>query len=216
MRAACLSLVVAAFLSPSTFAQEADGWIDLFPGKNLAGWKRVPIAPDTKLIAKNAWTVDEKNKLLLCDGVGVKEMLLYDKEVGDGVFHVEWRFRKVEGDPIYNSGVYVRTAKDGLTWHQIQVAHTKKPPFMGDLFGVLDRVKQKTKVLATGEGPKLVKGPGEWNTYDISCKGKQITVVINGATSCVWNDCAAPRGHIGMQAEFFFIEFKSLKFKELK
>ena len=176
----------------------------------------MPIAPDTKPVAKNAWSVDATNKLLVCDGVGVKEMLLFGKEFGDGVFHVEWRFRKVEGDPVYNSGIYVRTAKDGLIWHQIQVAHTQKPPFMGDLFGVIDRVKQETKVLAIGEGPKLVKGPGEWNTYDISCQGKQITVLINGKTSCVWNDCSTPRGHIGMQAEFFFIEFRNLKFKELR
>jgi hypothetical protein len=40
--------------------------------------------------------------------------------------------------------------------------------------------------------------------------------VINGKTSCVWNDCRTPRGHIGMQAEFFYIEFKNLKFRELK
>lgn len=211
----CKWLLLLAFVAPSlSFGQEREKWIDLFPGKDLAGWKRVPIAPDTKLNEKNAWSVDDKSKVLLCDGVGVKEMLLYGKELGDGVFHVEWRFRKVEGDPTYNSGIYVRTAKDGTTWHQVQVAHTQKPPFMGDIFGILDRTKQETKVLALGDGPKLVKGPGEWNTYDISCKGKQITVVINGKTSCVWNDCATPRGHIGMQAEFFMIEFKNLKFKE--
>ena len=216
MRTACWSLVIAACLSSSSFAQDADGWLDLFPGKNLAGWKRVPIAPDTKLVAKNAWSVAEKNKVLVCDGVGVKEMLLYDKAFGDGVFHIEWRFRKVEGDPDYNSGIYVRTAGDGLAWHQIQLAHTKKPPFMGDVFGVLDRAKQETKLLATGEGPKHVKGPGAWNTYDITCKGETISVAVNGVTTCTWNDCRTPRGHVGMQAEFFFIEFKNLKFKELK
>ena len=103
-------------LASSTRAQEGE-WQDLFPGKDLAGWKRVPLAPDTKLNEKNAWSIDAKNKVLLCDGVGVKEMLLYDKEFGDGVFHVEWRFRKVEGDPVYNSGIYVRSKSDGLTWH---------------------------------------------------------------------------------------------------
>jgi hypothetical protein len=215
MRTAMLAFVVAV-LGPAMCRADEDGWIDFFPGKNLAGWKRVAIAPDTKLNAKNAWSVDARNKLLLCDGVGVKEMLLYDKELGDGVFHVEWRFRKVEGDPIYNSGIYVRTAGDGLTWHQVQVAHTKKPPFMGDLFGVLDRTQPETKTLAAGKGPELVKGPGAWNTYEITCKGKQISVAINGSASLVWNECPMPRGYLGMQAEFFFIEFKNLKFKELK
>src|SRR5262245_44632784 len=215
MRVIVSCLILAACSPRAGRAQDAD-WLDIRPGKNLAGWKRVPILPDTKLNEKNAWSVDEKNKVLVCDGVGVKEMLLYEKAFGDGVFHVEWRFRKVEGNPDYNSGIYVRTARDGLTWHQIQVAHTKKAPFMGDLFGVVDRVKQETNVLALGADPKLAKGPGEWNTYDISCHGKQISALINGKTNCVWNDCAMPRGHVGLQAEFFFIEFKNLKFKELK
>jgi 3-keto-disaccharide hydrolase len=216
MRVIAFTVFLSLGTADSCLAQDAEKWLDIFPGKDLLGWKRVPILPDKKLNEKNAWSIDEKDKVLVCDGVGVKEMLLYDKELGDGVFHVEWRFRKVEGDPDYNSGVYVRTAKDGVTWHQVQVAHTKKPPFMGDIFGILDRDKQETKVLALGEGPQLVKGPGQWNTYDITCQGKQITVVINGKTSCVWNDCRTPRGHIGMQAEFFYIEFKNLKFRELK
>src|SRR5262245_8866006 len=216
MRVIAFSVFLTVCTPVCCLAQDAEKWLDIFPGKDLAGWKRVPILPDKKLNEKTAWSMDEKDKVLICDGVGVKEMLLYDKELGDGVFHVEWRFRKVEGDPDYNSGVYVRTAKDGVTWHQVQVAHTKKPPFMGDIFGILDRDKQETKVLALGEGPKLIKGPGEWNSYDIHCQGKQITVVINGKTSCAWNDCRTPRGHIGMQAEFFNIEFKNLKYKELK
>jgi len=202
-------------LASSTRAQEGE-WQDLFPGKDLAGWKRVPLAPDTKLNEKNAWSIDAKNKVLFCDGVGVKEMLLYDKEFGDGVFHVEWRFRKVEGDPVYNSGIYVRSKSDGLTWHQVQVAHNPKPPFMGDIFRIPDVNKPAPEVVGKGDGAKHVKAPGEWNTYDITCKGKTISVAINGTTTCTWNNCPIPRGYIGLQAEFFFIEFKNLKFREIK
>jgi hypothetical protein len=215
-------LLLGLLVSVSAVAAHADDGkksqasLDLFPGKNLAGWKRVPILPDTKLAAKNPWTVDEDSKLLLCDGVGVKEMLLYDKQLGDGVFHLEWRFRKVDGDPVYNSGIYVRTAGDGAIWHQIQVAHNKKPPFMGDIFGVVDAAKQATQVLAAGDGPKHTKGPGEWNTYDITCRGSTISVAINGAPTAIWKECAVPRGYLGLQAEFFYIEFKNLKFQELK
>ena len=115
-------------------AKDAGGWLDLFPGKNLKGWQRVPIAPDTKLASKNPWKVAETRKVLLCDGVGVKEMLLYEKEFGDGTFHVEWRFRKVPDKHDYNSGVYVRTALDGKIWHQSQVAHLEKAPLRSATF----------------------------------------------------------------------------------
>src|SRR5262245_6296671 len=209
-----VTLFVLVCLASRAPAQE-DNWQDLFAGKNLASWKRVPLAPDTKLAKKNPWNLDGKGTLL-CDGVGVKEMLLYDKEFGDGVFHVEWRFRKVEGDPVYNSGVYVRSKSDGLTWHQVQVAHNPKPPFMGDIFRIPDVKKPAPEVVGKGDGAKHVKAPGEWNTYDITCKGKTISVAINGSTTCTWKNCPIPRGHVGLQAEFFFIEFKNLKFREMK
>src|SRR5262245_39968323 len=79
----------------SALETDATGWIDLLPGKDLDGWKRVSIPPKSKLKDKNPWSVDLENKLLICDGVGIHEMLLYDKELGDGIFHVEWKFKKV-------------------------------------------------------------------------------------------------------------------------
>jgi hypothetical protein len=153
--------------------------------------------------------------LLLCDGVGVKEMLLHDKEFGDGVFHVEWRFRKVEGKKDYNSGVYVRTAGDGKVWHQVQVAYLDKPPFLGDLF--TDKVANgKTeRVVIRGDGPKRARPPGEWNTFEVTAKGSTVSVWVNGATTCTWDACPLAKGHVGLQAEFFFIEFRNLKFRPL-
>jgi hypothetical protein len=205
----------AASQERSALEQDATGWLDLFPGKDLSGWKRVPILPDEKLNPKNAWSVDETSKVLICDGVGVKEMLLYDKPFADGIFHLEWRFRPVKDmdKPIYNSGAYVRTDAKGSYWHQAQVAHTPKPPFMGDLFGKTRRGGEIADFLVRGKGEERIKGPGQWNTYEITCKGKTITVWINGAVTCAMTDCEVPAGHVGMQAEFFFIEFKNLKFK---
>jgi hypothetical protein len=216
----CLVLLGAAASAqppaePSALEKDAKGWLDLFPGKDLAGWKRVAIPPDEKLSARNPWSIDEANKLLVCDGVGIKEMLLYDKPFTDGVFHIEWRFRPVKNAdmPIYNSGIYVRTDAKGSHWHQAQVAHTVKPPFMGDLFGKTRRDGAIADFLVRGDGAKRVKGPGEWNTYEITCRGKTISIWINGATTCVMKDCPVASGHVGMQAEFFYIEFKNPRFR---
>jgi len=216
MRASLLLLLIAASLQgqeakKSTLETDPKGWIDLLPARDLQGWKRVPLAPDTKLNAKNPWKVE--GNLLLCDGVGVKEMLLYDKEFTDGVFHLEWRFRKVEGKTDYNSGAYVRTAIDGKLWHQVQIAHLDKPPVMGDLFGVTLIKEKPEQFLVRGDGAKRVNPPGEWNTYEITAKGNNVSVWFNGAETLTWKDCAVKKGHVGMQAEFFFIEFRNLKFK---
>lgn len=214
-----LALTVAAIVhgaerTKSALQRDPKGWIDLMPGKGLRGWKRVPIAPDTRPGAKNPWSV--AGDVLRCDGVDVKEMLLHDREFNDGVYHVEWRFRKVKGKKDYNSGVYVRTSGDGKIWHQAQVAHAEKPPLMGDLFG-MTKVDGKTEqFLVRGKGAGRIKPPGEWNTYEITMKGPVVSVWINGATTCTWKKCAVAKGHVGLQAEFFYIEFRNLKFKPLK
>jgi hypothetical protein len=215
--AACLGWSLAD--EPATrSALETDptGWVEMLPGKDLQGWRRVPIPPETKLNAKNPWKVDAGSKVLLCDGVGVQEMLLHETEWGDGIFHVEWRFRPVEGKTGYNSGIYVRTALDGKPWHQVQVAHLKDRPLMGDLF--YDRVVsgKLQRIIVEGQGDRRVKAPGEWNTYEITCRGPSVTVWINGAVTTTCKDFLVARGHFGLQAEGWHIEFRNLKFKELK
>lgn len=200
--------------APSALEKDPQGWIDLQPIKNLPHWKRVAL--DDKPSEKNPWSVD--GKLLVCDARGgIKEMLLHDRQFGDGIFHVEWRFRPVtEGKKDYNSGVYVRSPATGKTWIQIQVAHLEKPPFLGDLFGDLPKNDKIERVVVRGEGDKRAKPPGEWNTYEITTRGKHIDVWINGATTLKWDACPYPRGHVGVQAEFFYIEFRNLKFKPLE
>ena len=89
------------------------------------------------------------------------------------------------------------------------------PYTRNDLFGEtrVDNQIQHFQVL--GKGHELARPPGEWNTYEITCKGKTITVRVNGSVATTWDDCRVPRGHVGMQAEFFVIAFRNLKFKEL-
>lgn len=211
---ACIALAILASLALLGHAAD-DGWIELFNGKDLTGWKRVALDPDFKLGAKNPWSVDAKNKLLLCDGVDVKEMLLHEKPFKDGVFHLEWRFRKVEGkDAGYNSGAYVRSKMDGKVWLQTQIAHLEKPPFVADVFGDLPQNDETKRVIIQGDGRKHVNPVGDWNTFDITCQGPEIVVRLNGTKVTEMNNCPWRDGHVGMQAEFFFIEFKNIRFKQ--
>ncbi len=210
---ALLILVGPALAEKSALEQDPKGWINLFPSKNLKGWKRIPLG-DKPLSKKNPWVV--KGDTLICDGVGIWEMLLFQKEFRDGIFHIEWRFRKVEGKPPYNSGVYIRTAKDGSIWHQAQVAHVGKAPNTGDLFGETLIKGKKARMITPGTGHKRANPPGEWNTYEVTAKGKALSVWFNGATVCTWKECPLLKGHLGMQSEFYYIEFRNLKYKPLR
>src|SRR3954447_13170002 len=116
MASKTVTLALVLLASPHAFGQDTRsalerdpaGWADLLPGKNLEGWKRVPLDPDTKLADRNPWSV--RGDVLRCDGEGIKEAFYNDKTFADGIFHVEWRFEKVTGKKQdYNSGVYVRS-----------------------------------------------------------------------------------------------------------
>jgi hypothetical protein len=212
------SLLALGMVGSTARAADPDGWIDLMPGKDLKGWKRVVLPADAKYNPekKNPWKVDEQNKTLICDGVGIKELFLYDKPLGDGIFHVEWRFQKTADKVGYNSGIYFRCSPDGKVWHQAQVAHLEKPPFLGDIFADVPADGEVKRVIISGKGSELAKGPGEWNTCDITMKGKDVTVAVNGEVATRWNDCRVTSGLLGVQAEFYVIEFRNLKFKALK
>jgi len=220
-------LVVALWLIPCTAlgageaketksALENDpaGWTDLLAGagKDLKDWKRVSIPPKAKLNARNCWSYDADSKTLICDGIKIHEMLVYDKEFGDGIFHVEWRFKKIDGKSGYNSGVYVRNSADGDIWHQAQVGSKN----VGYLFGETLVDGKKKGFRADDKTPQRGKEAGEWNVYEITCKGPTVTLWINGAVTATWKDCQVPRGYFGLEAEGYLIEFKNTLFKELK
>jgi hypothetical protein len=200
----------------SALETDPAGWIDLLAGRDLKDWKRVPIPPGSKLSAKKPWSLAAQpgggGPFLVCDGVGVHEMLLYDREFKDGIFHVEWRFKKLEDKKGYNSGVYVRNSADGKIWHQAQVGSKNVGFLFGDTLvdGKLKRVK------VAGKGPQRGKEAGEWNTFEITCKGKTVTLWVNGAVTAQWTACEVPGGYIGLEAEGWYIEFRNLKFKEMK
>lgn len=201
--------------SKSALETDATGWIDLLTDNELKDWKRVAIPPGSKLNKKNPWSVDvsSREKILVCDGVGVHEMLLFNKELSDGILHVEWRFKKLDGKAGYNSGVYVRNSADGAVWHQAQVGNKN----VGHIFGNTLSDGKNSKIPSNKlTGPQRGKEAGEWNVYEITAKGPQVTLWINGAVTASWPTCQVPRGHVGMEAEGYFIEFKNIKFKDLK
>ena len=148
---------------------------------------------------------------------GRPDLLLVDAEaylLADGIFHVEWRFKKLgEGKKGYNSGVYVRNSADGKVWHQAQVGSKN----VGYLFG---KTLQGGKLVGIPDnkrpGPQRGKEAGEWNTFEITCKGQTLTLWVNGAVTAEWDRCEVPRGYLGLEAEGWWIEFKNVKFKEPK
>ena len=196
----------------------SDEGVDLFPSKDLKGWKRYPLDPAVPLSSKEVYKVSSDGKLLIVDAVGgIKEVLIHDEERGDGVFHVEWRWGKDQGGkPNYNGGIYLRSSADGRTWIQAQVARQQpKGPVVGDFIGMMMVEGKLVRTDKMQAGPSREAAVGDWNTYDITCRGKRITLSVNGGETVVWEDFPILRGHLGIQAEFGNYEIRALKWKPL-
>ncbi len=216
-------LVITVFMCPLAVAlwaqtnkspaSGAAGWINIMPRESLKGWTRVAIPPDKPLNPVSQWKFDKARRVIICEGNGGHEWLRYDREFGDLILHVEWRFTPGEGLKGYNSGVFVRNDLDGRVWHQAQVGAGND----GFMFG---QTLLGGKVAEMKFGPKPavshIKPPGEWNTYEVRCQGPRITLAVNGEPSSEFAVPEMPRGYMGLEAEGFRIEFRNVRIKPLQ
>lgn len=200
--------------TPSALERDPAGWTDLLAkaGPKLSGWTRLPLPPGGALKSpeNSQWLIDPATGYLVCRGDGGHDWLRWDEIVGDGVFHVEWRFTPVAGKKGYNSGVYTRNSDEGNVYHQAQTGDASG----GYLFGTtLVNGKPARFNLAKQSGPSRVKPAGEWNTFELTSEGKMVTLWVNGAVTSVFDSCEVPRGHVGVEGEGYRIEFRNVKLK---
>ncbi len=205
-------LQATAAETKSKLETEPQGWVDILPAADLKGWYRVPVPP-TGQLGREQWHVDSENKILICDGDSGHDMLLLDKEIGDAIFHFEFRYTKIEGKTGYNSGAYVRNSRDGAIWHQAQFGDANG----GFLFGQTLDAEGKKKGFNLNKLVKdlRVKPAGEWNTFEVTAVGKVLTLWVNGAVTCQFDDCGSAKGYLGLEGEGYRIEFRNLKVKAL-
>ena len=208
-----LPQAAAADETPAALNADPAGWTDLMPPADLQGWYRVTVPPGRPL-GRAQWHVDTARNVLICDGDGGHEMLLTEKEYGDAIFHFEFCYTKIEGKTGYNSGAYVRNSRDGAIWHQAQFGDAKD----GYLFGETPTADGKKKFFSLQKQvtDMRVKPAGEWNTFEVTARGRTLTLWVNGAVTCQFDACGLASGHVGLEAEGYRIEFRNLKLKELR
>lgn len=200
-------VVAADEPAKSNLEAQPEGWVDIMPPADLKGWVRVPIKAGSK-IGRDQWHLE--NGLLVCDGDGGHDMLLFNREIGNAIFHVEFCFTKLDQPKPYNSGVFVRTALDGSVWHQAQVGSLSG----GYFFGVTP-LESGTKKFKVETQPCRVKEAGEWNTFEVTAQGPKLTLWVNGFVTAELPDCGQAKGYLGLEGEGYHIQFRNLRLKEL-
>jgi len=189
-----------------------DGWKDIFPDAKFSEWTRISIPPGKPVSEPSQWKIDQASGTLVCEGNGGHEMLRYNTEYSDFVLHVEWRYTKVADENArYNSGVFVRNDADGTIWHQAQAGQAGAYLFGNTLVeGKPQRINLRQQMLEN-----RVKPVGEWNTFDITSKGKSISLAVNGKVVSEFPECEVSKGYLALEAEGFRIEFRNIRVKTL-
>jgi hypothetical protein len=225
MRICVRSLVIIVMLAssrttnadetPSALERDPGGWTDLLAkaGPKLEGWTRGPLPARGKLNPQSQWSLDSSTGYLVCAGDGGHEWLRWDKELEDCIYHVEWRFTVVPGKKNYNSGIYARNSADATVWHQAQTGDGSG----GYLFGSTTAGGSTKRLnLSKQQSSSRVKPAGEWNVFEITCRGKEMTLWVNGEITNRWLECEVPKGYVGLEAEGYRIEFRNVKVKPLE
>ncbi len=192
-----------------------DGFVPLFNGKDLTGWK-----------TEGNWVVGEDGLLEIqpVKGKGgwkrYKDYLYTDKQYENYVLSLEYKLPR-NG----NSGLHFRIAGPGDDWGkidpvskgiecQILDSHGKPDDKMShhDCGGII-RTSPPSKNMA--------KPAGEWNKMVLTCNGQNITVVLNGEEIInIQQDEGEMKdrplkGYIALQDHGMQSWFRDIKIKEL-
>ena len=200
------------------------GFVSLFNGKDLTGWKGLVGNPimrakmsDTALQTAQAkadlkmkedWVV--KDGLLNYTGNLRGENLATVKEYGDIEMYIDWRIQE-KGD----AGIYLRGTP------QVQIWDTSRREVGAQVGsgGLYNNQKNVSKPLVVADN-KI----GEWNTFHIIMKADKVTVYLNGilvtdniALENYWNRTLPlfVKEQIELQAHGTFVSYRNIYLREL-
>jgi len=201
-------------------ADDAEGWIKLFNGKDLSGWTKF-LDPKKKTEPDKIWSV--KDGMIICQG-SVYGYLLTEKEYENYELKVQWRWadKPPTIGKVRNSGVFVHVNGPDKIWPKAIEAQLMED-HAGDFWLVdnfkltVDPKRQDPRVARHYYRMKdhVEKKIGEWNQYEITCKNGTIKLVINGELVNEGSHAEMTKGKILLQSEGAEIHFRDVMLKHL-
>ena len=197
-------MLLSGCASTSTDTDNA-GFVSLFNGSDLDGW----------VIENNAAFSAQDGLLVLNKGAG---WLRSEEEFGDFVFELDVRFLEKEA----NSGIFIRTGptskNDKNGWpdngYQVQCKDTitEERAIATMIPYGAPEFEHETDRDALA---KAYRPTGQWNHYEITCKGEDLSVKLNSTLVTTATNIKNLRGHVGFQAEFGHLEFRNIRIRRL-
>jgi len=174
--------VVALLLlgsSAATQTSRESGWVALFNGKDLTGWKKN---------GEEKWIVE--GGTILCESTANKYGYLTTEKIYRD-FDLRLKFK---GEAAGNSGVFVHARITGIDPQHgpdIEGMQVEVDPGAGKHTGGLyESGGRGWVIMPTAEGEQALKS-GEWNDLEVSVQGNHIVTRLNGVKVVDYTDPAS-------------------------
>jgi hypothetical protein len=210
-------------LLPSTALAQA---VDLFNGKDLAGWVDVNTSASTWTVAKD----ETGAPIIKCTGIPTG-ILRTEKAYENFVLELDWKHLSYPG----NAGLFVWSdpycAKGVPFSRSIEVQIMLTPDNVdgqgrtmytgqGDIFSIWGASMKPDRPHPGGwerclPSARTTKGAGEWNHYKVTCNNGVIKLEINGTEVSGASEITPRKGYICLESEGTEIWFKNLRIAEL-
>jgi hypothetical protein len=191
-------LVIAALAihaAPRAAGQTGPGWVSLFDGKAIGGeWDRV---------GETNWRVEEG--AIVADKRTSKDAAHLVTKTKHKDFQVYVEFWASDDA---NSGIFLRcqdpTTITDRSCYEANIFDQRPDPTYGT-----------GGIVNFAEVNPMPKAGGKWNTYEITAKGRQITVVLNGQKTAELHNGLFAEGHLTLQHGAGVIKFRKVAIKPL-
>jgi Domain of Unknown Function (DUF1080) len=215
--AVCLvvSLILVASAVDDPSAKDAEKFVPLFNGKDLAGWVPVNVAPNT-------FTV--KDGLIVSTGKPTGT-LRTEKMYENFILELEWRHMVAGG----NAGVFIwgdpitavgTPFSRGIEVQVLDGRNTESYTSHGDVFSIWGAKMKPDRPHPNGSerclpSERRAKPSPEWNHYRVTCKDGILKLAVNGKEVSGGTECRPRKGYICLESEGSECHFRNLKIQEL-
>jgi len=196
--ALAMGLIVTAFVTlyllPQASGQSGPGWVTLLDGMNMGDWDHV---------GETNWRLE--------DGA-----IVADKRTSKGPAYLVTK-NSYKDFQIYaefwasddaNSGIFIRCGDPknpgSRTCYEVNIFDQRKDPTYGT-----------GAIVNFVEVNPMPKAGGKWNTFEITARGRQITVVLNGVKTAELHNNMFTEGPFALQHGEGVIKFRKVAVKPL-
>jgi hypothetical protein len=189
-----VAAVAAVGLAPRSAGQAGPGWTILVDDKSMGEWDKV---------GETNWRMEEG--ALVADKRTSKDPAYLVSKVKYTDFQIHAEFWASDD---VNSGIFIRCqdpAKIGDTsCYEVNIFDQRKDPTYGT-----------GAIVKFAEVSPMPKAGGKWNTFEITAKGRLITVLLNGQKTVELHNGLFTDGPIALQHGSGLLKWRKVAIKPL-